>query len=73
MAKCKSNPTEKNDQGWGFPYLAKKAHYFANGSATSLCGKWLFTGIRIDEHHDHPDNCSACMRKRAKVQEKNCE
>lgn len=60
----------KLDQGWGFPALAKKAHYFADGSTTSLCGKWLFTGIRIDEFHYHTDNCVKCMRRRAEAQEK---
>ncbi|HEJ7134750.1 TPA: hypothetical protein SMF84_001419 [Serratia marcescens] len=61
---------DKYDKGWGFPALAKKAHYFTDDSPTSLCGKWLFTGIRIDEYHDHHDNCAVCMRKRAESQEK---
>ncbi|HHL0958982.1 TPA: hypothetical protein ACQVH3_003732 [Serratia marcescens] len=61
---------DKHGQGWGFPALAKKAHYFADGSSTSLCGKWLFTGVLFDEHHDHPENCAVCMRKRAEAQEK---
>ncbi|HDT4814095.1 TPA: hypothetical protein QHO54_001054 [Klebsiella aerogenes] len=51
-------------KGWGFPALAKKAHYFDAGSVISLCGKWAFTGIRFDEWHEHPDNCTTCMRKR---------
>ncbi|HFD3847235.1 TPA: hypothetical protein ACF3R9_003713 [Serratia marcescens] len=31
---------------------------------------WLFTGVLFDEHHDHPENCAVCMRKRAEAQEK---
>jgi hypothetical protein len=29
-------------EGWGWPGLAKKAHYFV--ASESLCRKWLFTG-----------------------------
>ena len=52
------------EKGWGFPYLAKKAHYFDAESMTSLCGKWMFTGARVDEFHQHDENCVACMRRR---------
>lgn len=58
-----------NIQGWGFPALANKAHYFSSGDATSLCNKWMFTGPRVDGMHDHPDNCVVCMKKRKKQQE----
>ena len=59
-------------QGWGFPGNAKKAHYFiieeGYSMADSLCGRWgFFGGSLFDEHHDHPLNCKACMRKREKL------
>jgi hypothetical protein len=47
--------------GWGWPGLAKKAHYFEDDYA--LCGKWLFTGATVDSNHDSPDNCATCRRK----------
>lgn len=56
------------EKGWGFPYLAKKAHYFDSESMTSLCGKWMFTGARVDEFHQHDENCVACMRRREKLE-----
>lgn len=56
-------PDSVNTKGWGFPALAKKAHYFNAGKAESLCNKWMFTGPRVDEMHDHADNCLACMKK----------
>lgn len=55
------------EKGWGFPYLAKKAHYFDSESMTSLCGKWMYTGARVDEFHQHDENCVACMRMREKL------
>ena len=55
------------EQGWGFPYLAKKGHYFTENSMTSLCGKWIFTGARVDCFHDDEENCLTCMRKRGKL------
>jgi hypothetical protein len=56
--------TKKEDQGWGVPLNTKKAHYFVNGR--SLCSRWMFFGWLEDSHHDHPDNCKACMKARAK-------
>lgn len=57
-------------KGWGFPYLAKKAHYYNQGDSTSLCGKWMYTGERVDSMHDHKDNCVSCMKKRNAQEEK---
>lgn len=56
---------EKPSQGWGFPALTNKAHYFIGGRA--LCGGWMFAGELEDARHDHADNCLACMKKRAKL------
>lgn len=53
--------------GWGWPGLASKAHYFPVGSMASLCGRWLFSGERYDEEHEHRDNCVTCMRARLKL------
>lgn len=52
-------------QGWGWPGLAYKAHYFVK--ATSLCGKWMYTGEVEDDKHKSPDNCKACLRKLKKL------
>ncbi|WP_242673796.1 hypothetical protein [Stutzerimonas kirkiae] len=54
-------------RGWGFPALARKAHYFVNG--TSLCRGWWFTGELVDQGHALPDNCATCMRLRLRKQQ----
>lgn len=55
--------TEGEDrEGWGWPMLAKKAHYFVDAEA--LCGRWLFTGVLDDEPlAETPDDCVVCRRK----------
>ena len=50
-------------QGWGYPFHAKKAHYFKSGETTSLCGGMVFTGDRFDDNHNSPDNCAVCKRR----------
>lgn len=52
-------------QGWGWPANSKKAHYFRAGEIQSECRKWAYAGEREDTHHDSPDNCAACMKRRA--------
>lgn len=52
------------DCGWGSPERARKAHYFRAGECVSLCGNWLFTGVRFDTDHENKDNCKVCMKKR---------
>lgn len=49
------------ERGWGFPWNARKAHYF-NG-AVSLCGKWMYTAEGNDALYDHGDYCTECMKK----------
>jgi hypothetical protein len=56
----------KLPQGWGFPALSKKAHYFREGELRSMCGKWLYGGEREDDRHDHSENCADCKKRRAK-------
>ena len=50
-------------EGWGFPGLARKAHYFVEGKA--LCGKWAYTGSLDGSNPEikGPDDCVACRRK----------
>lgn len=50
------------DKGWGFPALARKAHYFVG--SMSLCRHWWFIGQVDDTNHDSIDNCATCKRLR---------
>ena len=57
----------RNDRiaGWARPINSRKWHWFASGSARSVCGRWLFFGKRRDPAADHhPENCAACRRKK---------
>jgi len=58
-----------NNEGWGWPEAAKKAHYFRG--AFSLCRAWMFAGRREQGNDDSPDNCKACQKKLAL--EKQCD
>jgi hypothetical protein len=51
------------DEGWWFPGLSRKAHYFREGR--SLCGKWGTFGQQplTPDTHKSPDDCAACRRK----------
>ena len=46
--------------GWGWPGLAKKAHYFIDGR--SLCSRWFFTGTLEKANDQSPANCVACKK-----------
>lgn len=54
-------------EGWGFPALSRKAHYFVG--TTSLCGRWMFAG-EIDKQalgtKAQKDDCVECWRKQKK-------
>lgn len=52
------------EEGWGFPELSKKAHYFVEGR--SLCGRWAYTGALEPAALASPDDCAACTRKLTK-------
>lgn len=53
--------TTKERIGWGFPLLARKAHFFYG--MESLCGKWMFFGdLDPDDGKVSPDDCAACRR-----------
>ena len=55
-------------EGWGFPLLSRKAHYFMRGR--SLCGKWGFFGEVEPGNDDSPDNCAECKKKLQKRNKK---
>lgn len=64
-----------NAQGWWWPSNSRMAHYFpAADNSRSLCGKWgrLFgkDSDLEDDQHGSPDNCKACQKARAKMEEK---
>ena len=49
--------------GWGFPANARKRHFFTQGAAVSLCGRWLFLGLRApDPGQATRDDCVPCRR-----------
>lgn len=53
-------------EGWGWPLLSRKAHYFAEDGSlgkTSLCRKWLYGGVLEQGDDDSPDNCTECRRR----------
>lgn len=47
-------------EGWAFPGLSRKAHYFVD--KRSLCGKWLYFEELEQGNDDSPDNCTACKK-----------
>lgn len=55
-------------KGWGWPSLAKKAHYFIDG--TSICGRWMYMGTINDTETSGPDDCAECKRRWTKMKEK---
>jgi hypothetical protein len=65
-----TDPTEKTPpaaEGWGWPEASRKAHYFVG--ATSLCGKWMYTGlVEVQSLGDKPqrDDCVSCWRAQQK-------
>lgn len=53
---------DKTNQGWSWPGLSKKAHYFVSGR--SLCGKWaLFIDDLDPSGTSSSDDCAACTRR----------
>jgi hypothetical protein len=55
--------------GWGWPGLSRKAHYFVGGR--SLCGSWLFFGALTAEQavaeKPGPDDCARCHKLASKA------
>lgn len=54
-------------EGWGWPGNSKKAHYFREGSISSICGKWAYTGERESGNDSSLDNCADCKRRLEKM------
>jgi len=48
------------EEGWGFPALSKKAHYFVN--SMSLCRSWMYGGTLESGNDNSPDNCKRCIK-----------
>jgi hypothetical protein len=55
---------ETKEEGWGFPALSKKAHYFVG--SRSLCNRWLFFGNLEGDDETSSDDCTTCTRQLAK-------
>lgn len=53
---------EATAEGWGWPLLSRKSHYFVKDRA--LCGGWIYAGQLENDKHDSPDNCRTCRTKR---------
>ncbi len=56
-------------EGWGWPTLANRAHYFKDDVLSSLCGRWMYNGKLEQGKDNSPDNCKECIRKLAKLKE----
>lgn len=69
-ATPKEEPEQKKlGEGWGWPMLSRKCHYFRDGRA--LCGKWLYTGeYTPDTKNATPDDCATCLKKRQSEKQK---
>ncbi len=64
-----STYSPKSMEGWGWPLLARKVHYFRGAKA--LCRRWMFGGALSSEDRGNftapgPDDCVVCFRKREK-------
>ncbi len=52
---------EERAEGWGWPPLAMKYHYFRNGK--SLCGYWNERGpVAAVAEGGSPYNCAKCKK-----------
>lgn len=69
-APTAQEPQNALPAGWGKPTFSKQYHYFPAGKMTSLCsGYGFFGGEREDGLDNHPENCTACMRRVKKLRE----
>lgn len=50
-------------EGWGFPANSRKAHYFRESEARSICGKWMYFGTRELPDLPSDDDCAECVRR----------
>ncbi|HEY3591901.1 MAG TPA: hypothetical protein VGL07_17810 [Buttiauxella sp.] len=57
--------------GWARPLNSRKHHFFKEGEAVSICGKWMLVNpVREPDTFESPDDCLACRRKLTKEQAK---
>ncbi len=60
-------PGQEQRQGWGWPRLARKPHYFIG--TRSLCGKWAYAGeLAPNDGETLKDDCAVCTRELAAMQ-----
>jgi hypothetical protein len=66
MTDAAAPPNVNSKTGaWGWPELARKAHYFTE--AQSLCGRWAYTGTPTGwQGGAWPDGCVECCRRLGK-------
>jgi hypothetical protein len=58
----------EHKEGWGFPAMSNKAHYFVNGM--SLCNRWGFYRGPLEQGNDDSlSNCKECVRRLKKKKE----
>jgi hypothetical protein len=60
----------QNKEGWAYPLLSKKFHYFTL-EGTSLCGKWFLLPTEVDNSDPTiktKDSCAACYAKLMKLE-----
>ena len=56
----------EREEGWGWPYDSKKAHYFVE--TLSLCRRWTYDGFIEKGNDDSPDNCKVCQKELSRRQ-----
>lgn len=65
--------SEANKTGWWNPEPLKRKsfwHFFGE-DGRSLCGTWLHLRGELEQGNDNsPDNCKSCMKRLAKMKEK---
>lgn len=68
MAGIAPSPLAANlvKAGWGYPLQANKGHYFKEGEAISICGRWMYTGERFEEK-EASFHCATCKKKLEKA------
>ncbi len=65
---------KKQKTGWWnpSPYHPRIKFHYVSRDGRSLCGKWLYVGLGILEEgmDEHVDNCLACEKKKAVLNQK---
>ncbi len=53
----------KYNAGWGYPQASKHYHFFCEGQMRSICGSYIYTGLREDRDKNEGGNCRKCKEK----------